>query len=90
MAIIEMKMPIKYFEKDRDNRLEARLAKFELNKNDIIRFREWDEEKEEYTGRYFDKKVLDFHKIGKAVKYWSREDLEKYGIYVLELGDKPE
>lgn len=88
MKIIEIKMPKKYFEKDRDNRLEARLAKFELEKGDIIRFKEFDEEKQEYAGRYFDKKVKDFHKIKKAVKYWSQKDLLKYGIYVLELGDE--
>jgi len=88
MRVIKMKLPKKYFKKDRDNRLEARLARFELDKGDIIRFEEWDEEKQKYTGHHFDRKVKDFHKIGKAVKYWSQEDLHKYGIYVLELGDK--
>jgi len=37
VKIIEMRLPIEYFEKDRDNRLEARLAKFDLKKGDIIR-----------------------------------------------------
>jgi hypothetical protein len=85
MRIIEMKLPVKYFEKDRDNHLEARLARFELEKGDIIRFNEWDEEKDELTGRHYDREVNDFHRIGKAVKYWSREDLEKYGLYVIEF-----
>lgn len=83
--IIEMKLSSHYFEKDRYNKLEARLANFDLEKGDIIRFREWDEEKNNYTGRYFDRRVSDFHKIGKAVRYWSQEDLHKYGVYVLEL-----
>ena len=87
MAIIEMKLPIKYFEKDRDNRLEARLARFELQKGDAIRFREYDEVKKEYTGRYYDRRVNDFHHIGNAVKYWSQADLEKYGLYILDLGE---
>lgn len=87
MRIIDIKIPKEYFEKDRDNRLEARLAKFNLQKGDVIRFHEWDKETGEMSGRYFEKVVADFHKIHKATKYWSREDLDKYGIYVMELTD---
>ena len=81
------KIPKEYFDKDQKNRLEARLAKFPLEKGDIIRFREWDSKTDSYTGRFFDKKVKDFHKIHKATKYWTREDLDKYGIYVLEFNE---
>lgn len=83
--VIDLRIPKEYFEKDQKNRLEARLAKFDLEKGDIIRFREWDPETDSYTGRYFDKKVKDFHKIHKATKYWSREDLDKFGIYILQF-----
>jgi len=85
--IIETKLPIEYFEKDRDNRFEARLAKFDLKKGDIIRFREWDDKKKSFTGRHYDKKVKDFHKIQRATRFWKKKDLLKYGIYVLELED---
>ena len=85
--IIDYKIAKEYFEKDQHNRLEAKLAKFPLQKGDIIRFNEWDPETDTYTGRYFDRKVNDFHKIHKATKYWSREDLDKFGIYVLDLGE---
>ena len=80
-------MPVEYFEKDRNNRLEARLAKFKLAKHDVIRFREWNFKKKIFTGRYFDKEVVDFHKIRKATRFWTKKDLLKYGIYVLELQD---
>lgn len=83
--IIKLKLPSKYFEKDRNNRLEARLAKFKLKKGDIIRFLEWDEKSKKYTSQFFDKKVKDFHKIKKAVKYWKQKDLQKYGFYILEF-----
>lgn len=88
MSIINLDLPTKYFRKDRDNRLEARLAKFDLEKGDIIRFHEIDDGGER-TGKHFDRKVKDFHKIHKATKYWSKEDLTKYGLYILDL-DEPE
>ena len=85
-TIIESNIPKEYFKKDRNNRLEARLAKFDLHKGDILRFYEIDNDKKR-TGRYFDKRVNDFHKIHKATKYWSKKDLIKFGIYVLDLGE---
>ena len=88
MKVIESNLPKAYFDKDRNNRLEARIAKFELNIGDTIRFFEWDEEKHERTGRYYDKKVRDLHKLQHAVKkYWKKEDLDKFGLYIMELED---
>jgi len=84
IKVINLNLPEKYFEKDRDNRLEARLAKFDLEKGDILRFNEINE-KGKRTGRYYDRQVKDFHKIHKATKYWSKKDLTKYGIYIFEL-----
>ena len=85
--IIDINFPKEYFEKDRNNRLEARIARFELHKGDIFRFHEVDE-KGQKTGRSYDKKVNNFHKIHKATKYWSKKDLTKYGLYIFEL-DNP-
>lgn len=84
MKIIDLNLPNKYFEKDRQNRLEARLAKFNLEKGNILRFHEIDK-KGRPTGKFYDRMVKDFHKIHKATKYWSKKDLTKYGIYILEL-----
>lgn len=83
--IVEIKVPLEYFEKDRNNELEARLAKLDLAPGDTIRFLEWDREKDTLTGKSYERKVIRLHKIHKATKYWSKEDLEKYGIYVFQL-----
>lgn len=83
--IVEIKIPLEYFEKDRDNQVEARLAKFDLEIDDTIRFLEWDKEKDALTGKSYDRKVTKLHKIHKATKYWSQEDLQKYGIFIFEL-----
>lgn len=85
MNIIDLNLEKAYFEKDRDNHLEARLAKFELQKGDILRFHEIDESGQR-TGKFYDRLLRDFHKIHKATKYWSKKDLTKYGIYIFELG----
>ena len=82
---IDLELPSSYFEKDKDNELEARLAKFDLDKGDIIRFHETDN-KGKRTGRHYDKKVVNFHKIHKATKYWKKKDLLKYGLYIFQLG----
>lgn len=84
--VIDFNLPKKYFEKDRNNRLEARLAKFDLQKGDILRFCETDE-RGKPTGRHCDREVKDFHKIHKATKHWSKKDLTKYGLYIFELGE---
>ena len=87
--IIKLKSSTEYFEKDKHNKLEARLANFSLKKDDIIRFLEWDRKKVAFTGRFYDKKIKDFHKIRKPFHFWKKRDLNKYGIYVLELKKKP-
>ncbi len=85
VRIIDLGLPKKYFEKDRYNHLEARLAKFGLQKGDVLRFHEINNSGKR-TRKYYDRKVLDFHKIHKATKYWKKKDLVKYGLYILQLG----
>lgn len=84
LKIIESDLTKDYFQKDKNNRLEARIARFSLEKGDIMRFYEVDENGKR-TGRFYDKKVKDFHKIHKATKYWSKEDLATFGLYILDL-----
>ena len=83
--IIDIRIPIEYFGKDRHNALEARLAKFELAKGDILRFHEWDAKMKRYTGKYYDREVKDFHKIRRVTRFWKKTDLLKYGIYIFSL-----
>ena len=86
VRIVNTTIPTEYFEKDKDIKLEARIAKFKLQRGDILRFNQIDENKKK-TGRYFDRKVKNFHKIYKAVKRWKRKDLIKHGLYILQLED---
>lgn len=84
VKIINVNLPQKYFAKDKNNKLEARIARFPLAKGDILRFNEIDKQGQ-LTGRYFERKVKNLHKIHKATKYWSKKDLTKYGLYVFQL-----
>jgi hypothetical protein len=84
--LIDMKLPVEYFDKDRRNTLEARLATFRVRTGDVIRFHEWDVRQKRYTGRYFDRGVEDFHRIRRATRFWKKTNLAKYGIYILKLG----
>jgi hypothetical protein len=85
IKIIDIRIPTEYFGKDRNNALEARLAKFELAKGDVLRFHEWDVKTKRYTGKYYDREVKDFHRIRKATRFWKKSDLLKYGIYIFSL-----
>lgn len=86
--IIDLKMPLEYFEKDRANELEARIARFVLRKGDTLRFHEWDKKHRCYTGRYYDRKVTAFHKIHKATRFWKKTDLARYGLYIFTMERK--
>jgi hypothetical protein len=83
--VIDLELPTKYFVKDRDNKLEARIARFKLEKGDILRFYEIDDIGKR-TGKYFDRKVIDLHKIHKATCFWKKKDLLQYGLYIFQLG----
>jgi len=84
--VVNTTIPIEYFKKDKINKLEARIARFNLHKGDILRFNEVDENKKP-TGRYFDKRIINFHKIHKATRRWKRKDLNKFGLYIFQMDD---
>ncbi|MFH1840897.1 MAG: hypothetical protein ABH807_01960 [Candidatus Shapirobacteria bacterium] len=83
--IIKNELNQKYFEKDRDDKLMARLAKFKLAKGNTFRFYEINDTGKR-TGRYYDKKVLDCHQSRETIKHWTWSELVKYGIYLIRLG----
>jgi len=84
--IVNTTIPISYFEKDKGNKLEARIARFKLHKGNILRFNEVDKNKKP-TGRYFDKKIINFHKIHRATRRWKRKDLTELGLYIFQMED---
>ncbi len=81
---IEKKACPKLFQKilDGDKTFELRLADFECNTRDTLVLREWNLETKEYTGRVIEKKVTYVLKT-KDVKFWSKEDVEKYGYQII-------
>ncbi|MBI2144809.1 DUF3850 domain-containing protein [Candidatus Woesearchaeota archaeon] len=61
---------------------ELRLADFECNPSDTLLLMEWKPETKEYTGRVLEKKVTCVLKT-KSLKFWPKEDVEKYGFQVI-------
>jgi len=86
MAIIEKKIWPKYFElvKSGKKKFELRLADFKIKKGDTLILREWDPEKKEYTGRKIKKKVNFIFKF-KLNDFGKRKEIEKKGLYVIQL-----
>lgn len=62
------------------------MADFECKKEDILILEEWNPETKEYTGRKIEKKVESVVKT-KNVKFWSKEDVEKYGFQIIQVED---
>ncbi len=83
---IEKKVWPKYFQKiiDGDKTFELRLADFECNSGDDLVLKEWDPKTKEYTGREIEKQVTYVLKT-KDLKFWSKEDIEKYGYQIISF-----
>ena len=81
---IEKKVWPKFFQKilDGDKTFELRLADWECKPGDILVLKEWDPEIKEYTGKVIEKKVTYVIKT-KDVKFWTKEDVEKYGYQII-------
>jgi ribosomal protein S17 len=81
---IEKKVWPEYFQKilDGNKTFELRLADFECKPGDILVLKEWDPKTKKYTGRVLEKKVTYVIKT-KDIKFWSEEDVEKYGFQII-------
>ncbi len=86
MAIIEKKVWPKYFKllKSGKKKFELRMADFKIKEGDTLILREWDPKKKEYTGGKIRRKA------GYVLKYnlndlWPKKDVEKYGLYIIQL-----
>lgn len=67
-----------------NKRFDLRLGDFECSSGDTLILEEWDPEKKEFTGRTIEKKVVYVLKT-KDCKFWSDEDVEKYGFQVISF-----
>lgn len=85
MNIIEKKTWPPMFEGDRNLDIDFRLADFDLQDGDQIRFREWDPAIQEYTGNEYTKTVKRVTKHNSPTKYWSTKELEQRGMFIIEF-----
>lgn len=81
---IEKKAWPEMFEAVRDGKktFDLRLADWECKEGDILVLREWDPKTKKYTGRVLKKKVTFVFKT-KDTKFFSKEEIEKYGFQVI-------
>lgn len=91
MAIIHKKTWKDLFEKVLlgEKKFDVRIADFEIKEGDTLVLEEWDEIKNEYTGRKIETIATYIIKT-KDMKFWPQEDVEKYGFQVIqfEIKDK--
>ena len=86
MRRIDKKTWPEYFERilKGEKTYDIRLADFECEKGDILVLKEWDPNTKEYTGREIEKEVT-YTFNTKDVKFWSKEEIEKYGLIFMSI-----
>lgn len=84
MIKIEKKTWPEMFEKilSGQKTFDTRLDDFKIKNGDILVLREYNPIKKEYTGRIIEKKVTFILKT-KDQKFWSKKDIEKYGLQII-------
>mgnify|MGYP001588456897 CR=1 FL=1 len=83
--VIEKKIWTDMFENDQELDNDFRLADFELQPGDVIVYKEWDPQAKAYTGREYRRVVKDVTKHGNPGRYWSQEELNAHGVYVINF-----
>lgn len=83
---IEKKIWPEYFQRIIDGKktYELRLADWECKEGDIFLLKEWNPETKEYTGREIKKEITYVLKT-KDIKFFSKEDIEKYGFQIISF-----
>jgi len=88
MKTVEKKLWPDYFDADRLAPTDFKLADFDLQDGDQIRFREWDPATKQYTGREYTRTVKRVTKHESPTRYWQQEELDKHGMYIIEWKKK--
>lgn len=83
---IKKKVWPEFFQKimDGEKNFELRLANFECKPGDILVLKEWDPKTQQDTGRVLEKEATYVLKT-KDLKFWPKEDIEKYGFQIISL-----
>ena len=86
MTTIHKKVWREYFEKiiSGKKKLELRLADFEVQEGDTLVLEEWDKDKKEYTGRKVEV-VATYILKTKDQTFWPAEEVEKYGLQIIQF-----
>ena len=86
MAVIRKKTWKDLFEKvlSGEKKFDVRIADFDVKEGDMLVLEEWDEEKKDYTGRKIEADVS-FVLRTKDMKFWSQEDIDRYGFQVMQF-----
>ena len=87
MTKISKKILPEYFNEILENKknYELRLADWECVPGDILVLKEWDAVKNKFTGREIEREVTYVGKFDINKLFWSKEDIEKFGIQVISL-----
>ena len=82
--VIEKKVWPKFFENISfgDKTFELRLADWKCKSGDILVLKEWDPKTGKYSGRNI-KKTVTYVTKTKDQKFWSKEEVEKYGFQII-------
>lgn len=85
MRKIEKKAWPELFEKVKsgEKTFDVRLNDFKCKKGDTLILREWDPKTKKYTGKSLEKKVGFVLKTKDIEKFWSKEEIKKYGFQVI-------
>jgi hypothetical protein len=88
MRTIEKKSWPKEFGEIARNRkhFDVRLADFKIKQGDALIFKEWNPKTKKYTGKKLKFKVSLIYKIPQdAHKFYSKKDVKKHGLFVIDL-----
>lgn len=85
MIRVEKKAWPELFEKVRtgEKNFDVRLNNFKCKSGDILVLREWDPILQKYTGRIIEKKVRFVLRTKDVRKFWTKEEIKKYGFQVI-------
>lgn len=84
---IEKKVLPQYFQEivDGKKNYELRLGDFDCKEGDILLLKEWNSDDQQYTGREL-RKTVTYNTVFKIDDlFWSKEDIEKYGIQIISF-----
>lgn len=87
--IVEKKIWPQYFDDvaSGKKRFELRLGDFDIAEGDTLLLREWDPDKETYTGRQIETEVTNVLKT-KDQTFWSKEEADRYGFQIIQIEPK--